>query len=459
MRLRVVPWILLHEVGRVPSASSEPTPRESVILSQKISSDPTPHLSYFRVLQKKQPPKPPIERFGAGYQDFLQMPLQPLADNLESVTYEVFEKDPIKYEWYERAISNALHDWEEQGKQPSSPTGSIVIAVVGAGRGPLVTRAIHAAEIVGAQVEVWAVEKNPNAYVLLQRTNREVWNHQVTVIKSDMRSWKGPSYPDGTFGKVDILVSELLGSFADNELSPECLDGVQHVLNPTYGISVPSSYSAFLTPIATPRLYSEISSKSFSDTNVFELPYVVMLHALDFLSYDVSDMRSKSTVDPNNAVEPALALKSPTILEAWAFSHPQSRSILAQSAIRRGGSAAGGGGGPTGGDGANVHNNRFSQLRFLCPDRGVCHGLAGYFETMLYAGEDEDGEDVELSTNPLTMDRKSKDMISWFPIFFPLKVTSFSSHRLLVADLLPLEDPHIIPRQYRAGGHILAPDR
>ena len=32
--------------------------------------------------------------------------------------------------------------------------------------------------------------------------------------------------------KIDILISELLGSFADNELSPECLDGVQHLLNP-----------------------------------------------------------------------------------------------------------------------------------------------------------------------------------------------------------------------------------
>jgi type II protein arginine methyltransferase len=30
---------------------------------------------------------------------------------------------------------------------------------------------------------------------------------------------------------VDILVSELLGSFGDNELSPECLDGAQRVLN------------------------------------------------------------------------------------------------------------------------------------------------------------------------------------------------------------------------------------
>lgn len=30
--------------------------------------------------------------------------------------------------------------------------------------------------------------------------------------------------------KADILASELLGSFGDNELSPECLDGAQRFL-------------------------------------------------------------------------------------------------------------------------------------------------------------------------------------------------------------------------------------
>ena len=35
------------------------------------------------------------------------------------------------------------------------------------------------------------------------------------------------------FLKADILVSELLGSFGDNELSPECLDGVQAFLKRT----------------------------------------------------------------------------------------------------------------------------------------------------------------------------------------------------------------------------------
>ena len=32
------------------------------------------------------------------------------------------------------------------------------------------------------------------------------------------------------FLKADIVVSELLGSFGDNELSPECLDGAQAFL-------------------------------------------------------------------------------------------------------------------------------------------------------------------------------------------------------------------------------------
>lgn len=39
-----------------------------------------------------------------SYRDYLQAPLQPLADNLESQTYEVFEKDATKYTTYEEAV-------------------------------------------------------------------------------------------------------------------------------------------------------------------------------------------------------------------------------------------------------------------------------------------------------------------------------------------------------------------
>lgn len=216
MRIRNPPWILLCDVGPIPGldnpddripvadgflspgattdAARSPTPAEASHQQEQPSSkktkDPTPHLSYIRNLQRKQPPRTNLDRLGAGYQDYLQAPLQPLTDNLESITYEVFEKDPIKYDWYERAIARALSDWAEQEKPTSNPDGPVVVAVVGAGRGPLVTRALRASEAVGIEIELWAVEKNPNAYVLLQRHNEEDWQNRVTVVKSDMRAWK-----------------------------------------------------------------------------------------------------------------------------------------------------------------------------------------------------------------------------------------------------------------------------
>ena len=109
------------------------------------------------------------------------------------------------------------------------------MAVVGAGRGPLVDRALRAAKNAGRQIEISAVEKNPHAFIgyaymgifskhRLLRRNQAEWQGQVRLFNEDMRSWQPPNL-------VDILISELLGSFGDNELSPECLDGAQRVLN------------------------------------------------------------------------------------------------------------------------------------------------------------------------------------------------------------------------------------
>jgi len=44
------------------------------------------------------------------YRNYLQSPLQPLADNLEASTYETFENDSIKYELYEQACAKAFRD-------------------------------------------------------------------------------------------------------------------------------------------------------------------------------------------------------------------------------------------------------------------------------------------------------------------------------------------------------------
>ncbi|KAM5444036.1 putative type II protein arginine methyltransferase [Microsporum ferrugineum] len=422
----IPPWIFLCDVGPIPGLEKidgySPTPAEAA-QSPRKKEDLTPHLSYIRNLEKKQPLWSRVENFTLGYQDYLQAPLQPLTVNLESVTYEVFETDPVKYEWYERAITKALKDWKLEKKPTSDPNGRVVLAVVGAGRGPLVSRAIRASVEAGVDIELWALEKNQNAFVHLQRQNEAVWGGSVTLVHSDMRSWKGParqakaedagvesSKPSTVHYPIDIIVSELLGSFGDNELSPECLDGVEHLLNPTYGISIPTSYSSHITPISSPRLFADIQSQVKSNPAAPETPYVVMLHAFDYLSTTASinpilgsasssTAALTSTSTPSTTPPPMKESDTPIVLTAWSFSHPNPNIPEESKSLAR----------PS-----NSHNTRQTRLTFPCSEGGTCHGLAGYFETVLYG-------DVELSTNPLTMDAKSKDMISWFPIYFPLK--------------------------------------
>ena len=406
MGLRTSPWLALCDPGPIPGFEDAPektatslTPdfpslaeasainngkQQQQQQQQQKKRDLTPQLSYMRNLQQRQPSRDALERFGMGYQDYLQAPLQPLTVNLESITYEVFEKDPIKYEWYERAIFRALYDWAEQKMPTSDPKGRVVVAVAGAGRGPLVTRALRASIKAGVDIDMWALEKNPNAFVLLQRHNEHSWNGCVSLVQSDMRDWKGPprSAAGDTNSRVDILISELLGSFGDNELSPECLDGVTHLLNPVHGISIPASYSSHLTPISSPKLYADVMAMTPTNPAAPETPYVVMLHAIDFVS-------TQSWSDSS-------AGRRPFVQTAWSFSHPNKTAMTASL--------------------GNIHNVREARLKFPCKNRGVCHGLAGYFESVLYPG-------VELSTNPVTMDEKSANMISWFPIYFPLKVS------------------------------------
>uniref|UniRef100_A0AAR2K2G9 Protein arginine N-methyltransferase 5 n=2 Tax=Pygocentrus nattereri TaxID=42514 RepID=A0AAR2K2G9_PYGNA len=190
------------------------------------------YLQYLEYLNQNRPAPNAYELFAKGYEDYLQSPLQPLMDNLESQTYEVFEKDPIKYSQYQQIIY-----------------------------------------IADRKLRVYAVEKNPNAVITLENWKFEEWGDQVTVVSCDMRDWAAPE-------KADIIVSELLGSFGDNELSPECLDGAQHFLKDD-GVSIPCSYTSFLAPLSSSKLYNEVRSCRERDKDPechFETPYVVRLH-------------------------------------------------------------------------------------------------------------------------------------------------------------------------------------
>jgi len=61
--------------------------------------------------------------------------------------------------------------------------------------------------------------------------------------------------------KGDILMSELLGSFGDNELSPECLIPTEKFLRPG-GIYIPWAYTNHAVPISSRLMWNEVLAYS-----------------------------------------------------------------------------------------------------------------------------------------------------------------------------------------------------
>ncbi|CAH2013033.1 unnamed protein product [Acanthoscelides obtectus] len=290
-----------------------------------------------------------MNEFVHGFEDFLQNPLQPLTEHLETNIYETFEKDQVKYDTYQNAMYKAIAycSGGESGDEPP------VVMVVGAGRGPLVQAVVNVAYTLNKKVKIYAVEKNPFAInTLLDRVKNE-WNNQVTLVSEDMRIYEPPE-------KADILVSELLGSFGDNELSPECLDGAQRILKKT-GICIPQSYTSYLAPLQSLKMHNEIKVNRTADKTLqqsFETPYIA--HLANF--YQIAEPQP-----------------------LFRFNHPNWSE--------------------------NINNQRYKKLRFRCEQPCVLTGFVGYFDTVLY-------KDVMLSIHPET---HTPDMVSWFPIVFPLQ--------------------------------------
>lgn len=297
-----------------------------------------------------------MSKFTKGYEDCLQNPLQPLMDNLESQVYEIFEKDPIKYSQYQKAIAAALVDRVSENDKLTLET---VIMVVGAGRGPLVKAALQAAADTERKIKLFAIDKNPHAINTLLNLKNDEWGDKVTVISTDMREWKFTE-------KADILVSELLGSFGDNELSPECLDGAQSFLKKD-GISIPYRYRSFIAPIQSYKIYSEVKRCKEYD-HPHEAPYVVLFH--------------------NHC-----RIAEEKVL--FEFVHPNKQE--------------------------KIDNNRYEAIEFRAKFDATMHGIGGYFDSHLY-------KDIDISITPSTHSPGMFSWFPmFFPLSDPIEVKTGDS--------------------------------
>lgn len=141
----------------------------------------------------------------------------------------------------------------QENKNPQEDR--VVITLVGAGRGPLILCSLQAAKKTRREVVVYAIEKNPNAIVTLRSLHKSLqWGDQVHIVETDMRVYKPEFYSD-------IILSELLGSFADNELSPECLVGTQNCLI-SGGVYIPQNSSSFMACCMSSRIWNNVMSRS-----------------------------------------------------------------------------------------------------------------------------------------------------------------------------------------------------
>ncbi|CAI7721247.1 protein arginine N-methyltransferase 5, putative [Plasmodium vivax] len=318
--------------------------------------------------------------FDSAYWDYLQIPLQPLKDNLPSQTYEIFEKDRTKYEQYELAISKYLSVELQKGGDNNGKgrNRDFIIFVVGAGRGPLVDCTLQALEKNKiSKFQIYAIEKNDSAILVLQnRVTNPKWK-QVHVIHSDMRYLQMGK-------KADLIVSELLGSFGDNELFPECLDGIQKYLQED-GVSIPQNCISYMEPISCAQIYHKIGQNNFTGFN--EIFYIVNMYSYCKISDD----------------EPA---------ECFSFQVPN-RQVQKD----------------------NSHNNRYKRLNFTINMNAYLHGFLCYFKSQLY-------EDVFLSIEPNT---HTKNLHSWYPLYIPInKIMLLKQGQTLSVSIWRLTDNHKI---------------
>lgn len=217
---------------------------------------------------------------------------------------------------------------------------------------------------------------------------------------------------------ADICVSELLGSFGDNELSPECLDGVQTtgIIKETC-VCIPQRYTSYLAPVSSMRLHCEAQVKAFDAATPTEGP-------------SGKPTGSRQALETPYVVRAHAASQTHVEKPCWEFVHfqksPDTQKITKTT--------------------ANIDNERYAKLLFppnptqgagtgcgyglfdgavssmastgtLTSDMAI-HGFLGTFHCVLYQSKLSEKDNSVISIAPQTF---SVGMFSWFPLYFPLR--------------------------------------
>lgn len=395
----------------------------------------------------------------ASFEDQLQLPIQPLGHQLSSGVYEVFERDARKYRQYHEAVFSYVKDWFEAGPArqhalqneaffaqhgvtrqvpvPSLDERVLYLVLLGCGRGPLIDECLNAVSALGVRLRLFAIEKNgpAAAFTRMRWANDPEWaqlaynfGHTLEVIVADGRhiaraARDGSVVLPPDFGLCDVVVSELLGSLGDNELSPECIEGFHAQLleiQQSRGLQrnahltcIPQQYTAWVAPLMSASLEAAVAAAAVKGLTVTP-PQCPDRHAALNHSLLVTNLSRGVTLAEPQA--------------CWTFTHDFGEHQKASLHSRAATSAAvppesvvcDDGSCTTATPTAASPLDRSAHLVFTVPPSGRCSGLAGYFSCVLYQSPTSPTAAVTLSTAP---EQRTADMYSWFPCTFTLDPT------------------------------------
>lgn len=132
------------------------------------------------------------------------------------------------------------------------------------------------------------------------------------------------------------------------------------------GVSIPCSYTSFLAPLSSSKLYNEVRGCRERDKDPechFETPYVVRLHNF----HQLADPKpcftfTHPSTGRNKPSKLMLYTEKQVHCDRMCFDYGDHSSLLL----------------------SDMNNNRYQCLRFSVGCNSVLHGFAGYFETTLY---------------------------------------------------------------------------
>ena len=199
----------------------------------------------------------------------------------------LYSKSPDLLYW--AAIHRAMSDISKQSLRtvPSTssssvqPTLPVICLVLGGGLGRLANFCLDAAVEMKLRTTVHAVDANPIAVKCMREqfcksvtTNSEVVVHDPFSLYPGMQVNELPPGLQDLAGRCDLVVSELLGCFGDDEFLPELTVTMCNLFLKPGGISIPESWESYVAPVQTFHIDTLLQNakRSYRSTYTMGLP-------------------------------------------------------------------------------------------------------------------------------------------------------------------------------------------